>query len=85
VSPSVQPLALDSQGGMFGNVLRLLPPVNVGRRMAGGSACPTSAPKWGGRFRLPTPAFGRADVDQFIGLLDRSLAVVGAVAAGGSR
>jgi 4-aminobutyrate aminotransferase-like enzyme len=48
---------LIGKGGMFGNVLRLSPPMNV----------------------------GRADVDQFMELLDRSLAVVGAVAAGGSR
>jgi 4-aminobutyrate aminotransferase len=48
---------LIGKGGMFGNVLRLSPPMNV----------------------------GRADVDQFIELLDRSLAVVGAVTAGGSR
>ncbi|PWU10481.1 MAG: aspartate aminotransferase family protein [Terriglobia bacterium] len=45
------------KGGMFGNVLRISPPMNV----------------------------GRADVDQFLQLLDRSLAVCGAVAAGGVK
>ncbi len=48
---------LIGKGGMFGNVLRLSPPMNV----------------------------GRTDVDQFIELLDRSLAVCGAVTAGRSR
>jgi 4-aminobutyrate aminotransferase len=45
------------KGGMFGNVLRLSPPMNI----------------------------GRADVDNFIGMLDRALATVGAVTAGGRR
>ena len=45
---------LIGKGGMFGNVIRLSPPMNI----------------------------TRSDVDQFIGLLDRSLASVGAVAAG---
>jgi len=45
------------KGGMYGNVLRFSPPMNI----------------------------GRADVDQFIELLDRSLAVCGAVAAGSAR
>jgi len=45
------------KGGMYGNVLRVSPPMNV----------------------------GRADVDQFLKLLDRSLASCGAVAAGGAR
>src|SRR5262249_23938212 len=45
---------LIGKGGMFGNVLRLSPPMNI----------------------------GRSDVDQFIELLDRSLAVCGAIAAG---
>jgi len=48
---------LIGKGGMFGNVLRVSPPMNV----------------------------GRADVDQFIGLLDRSLAACGAMAAGSLR
>jgi len=48
---------LVGKGGMFGNVIRLSPPMNV----------------------------GRADVDQFIGQLDRSLAVCGTVAAGSLR
>jgi 4-aminobutyrate aminotransferase-like enzyme len=42
------------KGGMYGNVLRISPPMNV----------------------------GRADVDQFLKLLDRSLASCGAMAAG---
>jgi 4-aminobutyrate aminotransferase-like enzyme len=41
---------LIGRGGMYGNVLRVSPPMNV----------------------------GRADVDQFIGLLDRSLAACSA-------
>jgi 4-aminobutyrate aminotransferase-like enzyme len=45
------------RGGMYGNVLRFSPPMNV----------------------------GRADVDQFLELLDRSLAVCTAVAAGGVK
>jgi 4-aminobutyrate aminotransferase len=45
---------LIGKGGMYGNVIRLSPPMNI----------------------------TRADVDQFIGLLDKSLAVCGAVAAG---
>jgi 4-aminobutyrate aminotransferase len=45
---------LIGKGGMYGNVLRISPPMNI----------------------------GRADVDQFIGLLDKSLAACGAVAAG---
>jgi 4-aminobutyrate aminotransferase len=45
---------LIGKGGMYGNVLRISPPMNV----------------------------GRADVDQFIERLDKSLAAVGAVAAG---
>jgi 4-aminobutyrate aminotransferase len=45
---------LIGKGGMYGNVLRISPPMNI----------------------------GRADVDQFIELLDKSLAVCGAVAAG---
>ena len=48
---------LIGKGGMFGNVLRITPPMNV----------------------------GRADVDQFIELLDRSLAACGAVAARGAK
>ena len=48
---------LIGKGGMFGNVLRITPPMNV----------------------------GRADVDQFIELLDRCLAACGAVAAGGAK
>ena len=48
---------LVGKGGMYGNVLRLSPPMNI----------------------------GRSDVDQFAELLDKSLAVVGAVAAGGTR
>jgi 4-aminobutyrate aminotransferase len=45
------------KGGMYGNVLRISPPMNV----------------------------GRADVDQFLTLLDRSLASCGAMAAGGVK
>ena len=45
------------KGGMYGNVLRFSPPMNI----------------------------GRADVDQFCGMLDKALAAVGAVAAGGAR
>jgi len=45
------------KGGLFGNVLRITPPMNI----------------------------GRADVEQFITLLDKSLASCGAVAAGGAR
>ena len=45
------------KGGMYGNVLRFSPPMNI----------------------------GRADVDNFCGMLDKTLAVVGAVAAGGTR
>ena len=48
---------LVGKGGMYGNVLRMSPPMNI----------------------------GRADVDQFFGMLDKALAAVGAVAAGGSR
>ena len=44
------------KGGMYGNVLRFSPPMNI----------------------------GRADVDEFIGMLDQSLAAVGAMAAGGA-
>jgi len=45
---------LIGKGGMYGNVIRLSPPMNI----------------------------TRSDVDQFIGLLDKSLAVCGAVTAG---
>jgi 4-aminobutyrate aminotransferase len=45
---------LIGKGGMYGNVLRISPPMNV----------------------------GRADVDQFIGLLDKSLVACGAAPAG---
>ena len=45
------------KGGMYGNVLRFSPPMNI----------------------------GRADVDNFCGMLDKALATVGAVAAGGVR
>jgi 4-aminobutyrate aminotransferase-like enzyme len=45
------------KGGMYGNVLRFSPPMNI----------------------------GRADVDQFFGMLDKALATVGAVAAGADR
>jgi len=45
------------KGGMYGNVLRFSPPMNI----------------------------GRADVDNFCGMLDKALTAVGAVAAGGVR
>jgi 4-aminobutyrate aminotransferase len=45
------------KGGMYGNVLRFSPPMNI----------------------------GRADVDNFFGMLDKALASVGAMAAGGVR
>jgi 4-aminobutyrate aminotransferase len=45
---------LVGKGGMYGNVIRISPPMNI----------------------------GRADVDQFIELLDKSLAACGAMAAG---
>jgi len=48
---------LVGKGGMYGNVIRLSPPMNI----------------------------GRSDVDQFIELLDRSLAACGAAAAGRAR
>ncbi len=48
---------LVGKGGMYGNVIRLSPPMNI----------------------------TRTDVDQFIGLLDKSLAACGAVAAGSAR
>src|ERR1051325_6661702 len=48
---------LIGKGGTFGNVLRVTPPMNV----------------------------GRADVDQFIEVLDKSLAACGAMVAGGVR
>jgi 4-aminobutyrate aminotransferase-like enzyme len=48
---------LVGKGGMFGNVIRISPPMNI----------------------------GRADVDQFIELLDRSLAVCGKAVAGQAR
>ncbi len=48
---------LIGKGGMYSNVLRISPPMNV----------------------------GRTDVDQFIELLDKSLAVCGVVAAGSAR
>jgi 4-aminobutyrate aminotransferase len=48
---------LIGKGGMYGNVIRLSPPMNI----------------------------TRSDVDQFIGLLDKSLAACGAVAAGSAR
>jgi 4-aminobutyrate aminotransferase len=48
---------LIGKGGMFGNVLRVTPPMNV----------------------------GRADVDQFIELLDASLVACGAATAGSAR
>jgi 4-aminobutyrate aminotransferase len=48
---------LVGKGGMFGNVIRLSPPMNI----------------------------GRADVDQFIGLLDKSLASCAAMVAGGVK
>jgi 4-aminobutyrate aminotransferase len=47
---------LVGKGGMYGNVIRLSPPMNI----------------------------TRTDVDQFIGLLDKSLAACGAVAAAGN-
>jgi 4-aminobutyrate aminotransferase len=43
------------RGGMYGNVLRFSPPMNI----------------------------GRSDVDQFIGMLDKALATVGGLMAGG--
>jgi 4-aminobutyrate aminotransferase len=48
---------LIGKGGMYGNVLRLSPPMNI----------------------------DGSEVDQFALLLDKSLAAVGAVAAGGGR
>ena len=45
---------LMGKGGMYGNVIRITPPMNV----------------------------GRSDVDQFIGILDKSLAACGAMVAG---
>jgi 4-aminobutyrate aminotransferase len=45
------------KGGMYGNVLRFSPPMNI----------------------------GRVDVDNFCGMLDKALATVGAVTAGGVR
>jgi 4-aminobutyrate aminotransferase-like enzyme len=48
---------LIGKGGTFGNVLRVTPPMNV----------------------------GRGDVDQFIEVLDKTLAACGAMAAGGVR
>jgi 4-aminobutyrate aminotransferase len=48
---------LIGKGGMYGNVLRLSPPMNI----------------------------GRADVDQFLGLLDRTLASCAATAAGAAK
>jgi 4-aminobutyrate aminotransferase-like enzyme len=48
---------LIGKGGLYGNVIRISPPMNI----------------------------GRADVDQFLGLLDKSLAACAAVTAGGSR
>jgi 4-aminobutyrate aminotransferase len=45
------------KGGMYGNVLRFSPPMNI----------------------------GRSDVDNFFGMLDKALASVGAMAAGGVR
>lgn len=48
---------LIGKGGTFGNVLRVTPPMNV----------------------------GRSDVDQFIAVLDKTLAACGAMAAGGVR
>jgi 4-aminobutyrate aminotransferase len=45
------------KGGMYGNVLRFSPPMNI----------------------------GRSDVDNFFGMLDKALANVGAMAAGGVR
>jgi 4-aminobutyrate aminotransferase len=48
---------LVGKGGMYGNVIRISPPMNV----------------------------GRADVDQFVGLLDQSLAACSMMVAGGSK
>ncbi len=48
---------LVGKGGLYGNVIRITPPMNI----------------------------ARADVDQFIGLLDRALASCGALAAGGVK
>jgi 4-aminobutyrate aminotransferase-like enzyme len=48
---------LIGKGGMYGNVLRISPPMNV----------------------------GRADVDQFLTLLDKSLAAATALAAGSAK
>jgi len=48
---------LIGKGGMYGNVIRISPPMNV----------------------------ARSDVDQFLTLLDKSLAACGAMAAGGVR
>jgi 4-aminobutyrate aminotransferase-like enzyme len=48
---------LVGKGGMYGNVLRISPPMNV----------------------------GRSDVDQFIGLLDKTLAACGSMVAGSVR
>ncbi len=45
------------KGGMYGNVIRVTPPMNI----------------------------GKADVDNFIELLDKSLVACGAVAAGGAK
>jgi len=48
---------LVGKGGLYGNVIRVTPPMNI----------------------------GRSDVDQFIQLLDKSLAAVAAAAVGGVR
>src|SRR5271163_4235372 len=48
---------LIGKGGMYGNVIRLSPPMNI----------------------------GRSDVDQFIGLLDKSLTACAAMAGAGAR
>jgi len=48
---------LVGKGGLYGNVIRLTPPMNI----------------------------GRADVDQFIQLLDKSLSAVAAATVGGAR
>jgi 4-aminobutyrate aminotransferase-like enzyme len=48
---------LVGKGGLYGNVIRVTPPMNI----------------------------GRSDVDQFIELLDRSLAACGAMTAGSAR
>ena len=48
---------LIGKGGMYGNVLRISPPMNV----------------------------GRTDVDQFLGLLDKSLSACAATVAGSAR